>query len=253
MCGIIGFWQKTQNCSKDSLKNEIIKMTDALTHRGPDDAGVWVEKKEELAFGHRRLSILDLSPLGHQPMKSFNDRYVIVYNGEIYNYKELKKEIGNDFNVKFRGGSDTEVISAGFEIWRIENTLKKMNGMFALAMWDKKYKKLFLARDRIGIKPLYYGINNGAFYFAFELKAIRAHSKFKPEMDINSLTLYFRHNNIPSPYSIYENINKLLPGHWIIIDKNFNIELKCYWNARRIVEDGLKISLCLMKMTSFLN
>jgi len=239
MCGIAGFWTQRGN-NRETLKEEIIKMTKTLAHRGPDDEGFYIDKKVDIALGHRRLSILDLSPKGHQPMISFSDRYVIVYNGEIYNYKELKKEIENNFDIKFKSDTDTEVILAGFEVWGVEETLKRINGMFAFALWDKKEKELFLARDRIGIKPLYYGVQNGILFFASELKAIRANRFFKPEIDRNALALFFRHNYIPAPYSIYRNIKKLEPGYYAVIDKNLNIKIRRYWDIEKIVEDGIK-------------
>ncbi len=239
MCGIAGFWTQKGN-NKEALKEEIIKMTKTLAHRGPDDEGFYIDEKADITLGHRRLSILDLSPKGHQPMISFSGRYIIVYNGEVYNYKELRKEIENNFDIKFKSDTDTEVILAGFEVWGIEETLKRMNGMFVFALWDKKEKELFLVRDRVGIKPLYYGVQNGILFFASELKAIRVNRFFKPEIDRNVLALFFRHNYIPAPYSIYKNIKKLKPGHYALIDKNLNIKIRCYWNIEKIIEDGVK-------------
>lgn len=238
MCGIVGFW-KIGAENNEALKKEVSIMADTLSYRGPDDKGIYVNEKG-VALGHRRLSILDLSLKGHQPMESFGGRYVIVYNGEVYNYKELKKELENDFNIKFKSDTDTEVVLAGFEVWGIEETLKRMNGMFAIALWDKKERELFLVRDRIGIKPLYYGVQNGILFFASELKAIRANRFFKPEIDRNALALFFRHNYIPAPYSIYKNVKKLEPAHYAVIDRNLNIDIKCYWNVKEISEKGIK-------------
>ncbi len=239
MCGIAGFW-KIKKDRKELLKNTVMKMTETLVHRGPDDSGFYVDEKYGIALGHRRLSILDISPKGHQPMTSFSGRYVIIYNGETYNYKELQKEIEDEFNIKFKGSSDTEVILAGFDVWGVEKTLKKMNGMFALTVWDKKDKKLYLSRDRVGIKPLYFGIQNGILFFASELKAIRANKFFKPEIDKNVLALFFRHNYIPAPYSIYKDIKKLKPGYYCVVDRNLNVETKCYWDIKKITEEGIK-------------
>ena len=239
MCGIAGFWTQRKN-NKEASREEIVKMARALAHRGPNDEGFYVDEKAGIALGHRRLSILDLSPKGHQPMISFSGRYVIVYNGEVYNYKELRKEIENNFDIKFKSNTDTEVILAGFEVWGLEKTLKRINGMFAFALWDKREKKLFLVRDRVGIKPLYYGIQNGILFFASELKAIRANRFFRPEIDRNALALFFRHNYIPAPYSIYKNIKRLEPGHYAVIDENLNIKIRCYWNIEKIVEDSIK-------------
>ncbi|MCD6401845.1 MAG: asparagine synthase (glutamine-hydrolyzing), partial [Anaerolineales bacterium] len=246
MCGITGFWQLKGN-NKELLKDTIIKMTKTFTHRGPDDSGFYINKETGIALGHRRLSILDLSPKGHQPMESFSGRHVIVYNGEVYNYKELRKEIENDFNIKFKSSSDTEVVLAGFEVWGIEETLKRLNGMFAFALWDKKEKKLYLARDRIGIKPLYYGVQNGILFFASELKAIRANRFFKPKINRNALALFFRHNYIPAAYSIYKNVKKLEPAHYAVIDRNLNINIQCYWDIKRITKEGIKNPIDLLE------
>ena len=239
MCGITGFWKPRENNEK-VLMDEIIKMTRIIINRGPDDEDFYVDKKAGTALGHRRLSILDLSSKGRQPMESFSGRYVIVYNGEVYNYKELRKEIENNFNINFKSNSDTEVILAGFEVWGTEKTLKRMNGMFAFALWDKKKREFCLARDRIGIKPLYYGIQDGILFFASELKAIRANRFFKPEINRNALALFFRHNYISAPYSIYKSVKKLEPGHYAIIDKNLNVNIQCYWDIERLIEEGIK-------------
>ena len=237
MCGIAGFW-KIKEINKELLTDNAVKMSEALTYRGPDDSGVYTDERTGIALSHRRLSILDLSPKGHQPMESFSGRYVIVYNGEVYNFQELKTEIDNNFGVKFKSDSDTEVILAGLEVWGIENTLKKMNGMFAFALWDKKDRKLCIARDRVGIKPVYFGVQNDVLFFASELKAIRANDFFEKKMDIDALALFFRFNYIPAPYSIYQNIKKLKPAYYAVIDSNLNINMHCYWDIKRITEEG---------------
>ena len=236
MCGIAGLWQKNEK----NLKSRITKMTDTLSHRGPDDSGIYVDKKNCIALGHRRLSILDLSPAGHQPMKSFSGRYIIVYNGEIYNYHEIKKELEIKYNIKFKSDSDTEIILSCIEIWGLKKSLQKFNGMFAFALWDKKIEKLYLVRDRIGIKPLYYGIQNKTLLFASELKAIRVNKSFQPILNRDALTLFFRHNYIPTPYSIYKGIKKLTPGYFVTIDKNLNMQLECYWDIYKITENNIK-------------
>ncbi len=242
MCGIVGFWMKNSIDPKNG--GEILKnITDLLSHRGPDDEGYYIDEKFNIYLGHRRLSIIDLSPSGHQPMISHSKRYVSVYNGEVYNYPELKKELEDGYNVKFRGTSDTEVLLSGFDIWGVIDTIKKANGMFAIALWDKKEKKLYLIRDRVGIKPLYWGIQKGTLFFASELKSIRKNPLFHPEIDLNSLTLFFRHNYIPTPYTIYKGIQKLTPGHILIIDKNFNVEDYAYWNFTHIAEQGVSSPL----------
>ncbi len=242
MCGIAGFW-KANGENKELLKETVIKITDTLSHRGPDDAGFYIDENNGIALGHRRLSILDLSSKGHQPMESFGGRYIITYNGEVYNYRDLRKELENDFNINFKSNSDTEVLLAGFEVWGIEKTLKKSNGMFAFALWDKKEKRLYLARDRIGIKPLYYGVQNGILFFASELKAIRANRFFKPKNNTNALTLFFRYNYIPAPYSIYRDIKKLRPGHYACINRDLNVNVCCWWDTEKITERGIKNQL----------
>ena len=186
-------------------------MTDALTLRGPDDHGIWADPELRIALGHRRLSILDLSPLGHQPMASPSGRFQIVFNGEIYNYRDLKSEL-DTFGYQFRGGSDTEVMLAAFEQWGIADALKRFTGMFAFALWDRKCRQLTLARDRAGEKPLYYGWNSRRFVVASELKAISACSGLQLEIDRSALCALMRHGYVSAPWSIYRGIFKLLPG-----------------------------------------
>ena len=220
------------------MANIVSHMTDKLRHRGPDDSGAWVDEKDGVALGHRRLSIIDLSPSGHQPMFSHDKRFAIVYNGEVYNFPALKREL-EDLGQKFRGGSDTEVILAAITQWGVENAVKRFNGMFAFALWDRKERKLYLVRDRIGIKPLYYGWVKGAFVFGSELKAIRAFPGFGNAIDRNSLTLYLRHNYIPAPYSIYKDVFKLEPGHILTVGMKGEPETICYWSAFQVVEEAV--------------
>lgn len=235
MCGIAGILSYAR--SKDQSLNDMSSMLDKIKHRGPDDRGIWFESG--LCLGHQRLSIVDLSPAGHQPMESASSRYVIAYNGEIYNYQELKKTLENqDASPKngWRGHSDTEIMLAGFEHWGVEETLKKAIGMFAFALWDKKENSLFLARDRIGEKPLYYGWQKNTFLFASELKALLAHPDFEKSIDHNAIIDYLKWNYIKAPLSIYKNIYKLMPGTYLEI-KQSNITsqsistLKSYWSV----------------------
>ena len=234
MCGITGFWTQKD---RGEIPQIIENMTDTLIHRGPDDSGVWADKDVGIALGHRRLSILDLSPKGHQPMFSHSERFVIVYNGEVYNFKDIKKMLTEE-GIGFRTDTDTEVILEAIERYGIDKALTMFNGMFAFSLFDKRERVLYLVRDRVGIKPLYYGINNGIFFFTSELKAIRAHPKFSPILNIDALSLYFRHNYIPAPYSIYKGIFKLTPGHYLSIDKDFNVKDTTYWNFRDIAIEG---------------
>ena len=212
MCGITGFLNRSSFCATDA-EILVFNMSNRLVHRGPDDAGVWVDGDAGIALGHRRLSILDLSDAGHQPMISASGRYVIVLNGEIYNHLEIRKQLEvSESPPAWRGHSDTETLLAGFDRWGIEKTLKMSVGMFAFGLWDRKDRVLTLARDRMGEKPLYYGWQGNNFLFGSELKALRAHPAFRAGIDHNVLALYLRYGYITAPYSIYENIFKLLPG-----------------------------------------
>jgi asparagine synthase (glutamine-hydrolysing) len=215
VCGIAGFWQRPGD-APDVLRERIARMTETLRHRGPDDEGIWLEPALGVALGFRRLAILDLSPLGHQPMTSVEQRYTIVFNGEIYNYRDLKEELAAAGHM-FRGGSDTEVILAGFSRWGIEETLRRVTGMFGLAAWDGEARTLTLARDRIGKKPVYYGRAGDAWMFGSELKALRAYPGFHPEIDREALTEFLRFTYVPAPRSIYKGIGKLPPGHFVTL------------------------------------
>lgn len=223
MCGLTGFL--SGQWPGDVAPSWIKRMTDAISHRGPDSEGNWLDADAGFALGHRRLSILDLSPAGHQPMVSASGRFVIAFNGEIYNHLELRGLLGEDgcrapLAMATTGGwlghSDTETLLAGIEAWGVEATLKKSIGMFAIALWDRQTHTLTLARDRMGEKPLYYGWqgcgNERVFLFGSELKALKAHPAFAAEIDRGALCLLLRHNYIPAPYSIYQDIAKLEPG-----------------------------------------
>jgi asparagine synthase (glutamine-hydrolysing) len=211
MCGIIGFLAQTD---VDRSSATASRMADAIIHRGPDDSGVWVDEAASVALAHRRLAILDLSPAGHQPMLSVSGRFVMAFNGEIYNHMELREELAGQI---WRGHSDTETLLTAFERWSIETTLKKSVGMFAFALWDRETRMLTLARDRLGEKPLYYGWQNRTFLFGSELKALKEHPAFRGEVDRDVLTLYLRHNYVPAPYSIYKGIFKLPPGAYLTL------------------------------------
>lgn len=211
MCGIAGLWCVVDN---QGLESSVRRMTDVLHHRGPDDVGVWLDNSVGVALGHRRLSIVDLSPAGHQPMESCHGRYVIAFNGEIYNHGQLREQLSvlSRESIAWKGHSDTETLLACFEAWGIEETLSRTVGMFAFALWDKVERKLTLARDRMGEKPLYYGWVNEAFVFGSELKALKAYPGFSNAISRDSLALYLQYNYVPVPHSIYENIYKLEQG-----------------------------------------
>ena len=212
MCGFAGLVNARSGQTADALRAVVQRMADMLVHRGPDDSGVWVDAEAGIALGHRRLSIIDLSQVGHQPMVSSGGRYIIAYNGEIYNHPALRRrlelEAGNRLS-RWRGHSDTETVLAAIEVWGLGNALEQFIGMFAFALWDCQKRALYLVRDRLGIKPLYYGWERGSFLFGSELKAIKAHPTFDSVICRDALTLLLRHNCIPAPYSIYQNIFEL--------------------------------------------
>src|SRR6266566_3228540 len=211
MCGIAGYMTPAANDTAEDMQARVVRMANTLRHRGPDDAGTWLDPAAGIALGHRRLSIIDLSPLGHQPMQSATGRYVIVFNGEIYNFRALRTELERRGHA-FRGHSDTEVMLAAITEWGVRDALAKFNGMFAFALWDRQEHMLHLARDRFGEKPLYYGWFGGTLLFASELKALRAHPLFEGEIDRDALGLYMRYGYVPTPFCIYRNIRKLPAG-----------------------------------------
>lgn len=223
MCGICGYFGLAHD------EGAVIEqMTDSLRHRGPDASGIWNDRDRGIAFGHRRLSILDLSEAGAQPM--LGGRYVISYNGEVYNHLALRREL-EPLGHTFRGFSDTETILAAISQWGVAEAVKRFVGMFAIALWDAQERELILVRDRLGIKPLYYGHVGQSFVFASELKAIRAYPGFDGSIDRGALALYFRHNYIPAPFSIYENVRKLLPGAILRIRQGEEPRLDSYWSV----------------------
>jgi len=243
MCGIAGIL--ANNLNADSITTYSGKFSAALKHRGPDDEGNWHDLDSGILLAHRRLSIHDLSPLGAQPMHSASNRFCIVFNGEIYNYLELRLELSG-FGHRFRGGSDTEVMLAAIEQWGIAEAVKKFTGMFAFALWDKKNKTLQLCRDRIGEKPLYYGSANGSFYFASELHAIEA--VFPTNLlniNLTGLQQYLQYGYIASPHCIYEGFHKLAPGTILTLtkesatDKSHNWHPEEYWSLYETARNGL--------------
>lgn len=240
MCGITGYL-RLANVDKDAGSQVISQMMDAISHRGPDDSGKWVDMQYGIALGFRRLAILDLSPAGHQPMVSASGRYVMIFNGEVYNYNRLRTEL-EMLGARFRGTSDTEVMLAAMEAWGIKESLQRFNGMFAIGVWDMVERTLTLARDRLGIKPLYYGVFQHTLLFASELKAFRRHPSFQANIDRSALTLYLRHNYIPAPYSIYTGVQKLLPGCFLTIRSGGGhpvSEPVPYWSASEMISRGI--------------
>jgi asparagine synthase (glutamine-hydrolysing) len=211
-------------------------MSDAIVHRGPDDSGEWVDAEAGVAMGLRRLAILDLSPAGHQPMMSPSGRYIGTFNGEIYNFSELRKEL----RVEWRGHSDTEVMLAAFDAWGLDGAVNRFNGMFAIALWDRQQQWLHLVRDRMGVKPLYYGFAGKTLLYGSELKALRQHPDFEGKIDRSALQLYLRFMYVPAPYSIYEGISKLMPGTILTFDPaTRHMETHVYWSAAETALRGM--------------
>jgi asparagine synthase (glutamine-hydrolysing) len=240
MCGITGHWELQADASAEVLGTTARAMVDTITHRGPDDSGVWVDAATGIALGHRRLSIIDLSADGAQPMVSASGRYTIVYNGEIYNYQVLRDEL-ESAGCKFRGRSDTEVALEAMEFWGIEEALGKFNGMFAFALWDARERRLILARDRAGKKPLYYSWTGGsgargAFVFGSELKTLKAHPGFEAGIDRDALSALIRYAWIPGPSTIYRNVYKLEPGSIMIVSATGDAAQRTYWSPREVAE-----------------
>src|SRR5215212_992183 len=237
MCGLAGFLGG--RLAAGERRAAVGAMMDRIVHRGPDDSGEWLDDASGVAIGFRRLSIVDLSPAGHQPMLSASGRYVLAFNGEVYNFEAIRRELvlGN-LAPPFRGHSDTEVMLAAIEAWGVEAAVRRFIGMFAIALWDRSERQLYLIRDRVGVKPLYYGIINGTFFWASELKALHAHPEFEPEIDRDALALYFRYTHIPAPFSIYRGIRKVTPGAMIVIKPGSAPREVVYWSAAAIAEQG---------------
>src|SRR5216683_2567516 len=235
MCGIAGFWR---NKNDDDPHELLRRMGEAIAYRGPDDSGTFHDGT--LGFSFRRLSILDLTPAGHQPMRSASGRFVIIFNGEVYNSAEIRNELGAGYN--WRGHSDTEVMLEAIERWGIEAAVRRFIGMFAFALWDTHSRTLCLVRDRLGIKPLYYGRVNGDFVFASELKAIRQYPGFEGRIDRDALALYMRHNYVPAPHCIYEGLAKLPPGCILTLRAaDAQPELQPFWSASEAARQGLQL------------
>lgn len=239
MCGITGFISPNSNA--ETQARLIQKMSDAIQHRGPDDSGAWTDPACGLALGFRRLAILDLSPTGHQPMQSADERYVMVFNGEIYNFARLREELLG-LGHRFRGTSDTEIMLAAIGQWGLQPAIQRFNGMFAFALWDRRERTLSLVRDRLGIKPLYYGWAGPTLLFGSELKALRAHPDFHGEIDRDALTLFLRHNYLPAPLTIYRGYFKLPPASILTIAASAPPGAGTpvqYWSVREAASQGL--------------
>jgi len=244
MCGFAGFLTTDATVSAGIFEALVTKMALAIKHRGPDDAGAWADAEAGIALGHRRLSIIDLSLAGHQPMHSVCRRFVLVFNGEIYNHFALRSELQKSgIAPVWRGHSDTETILAGFAAWGVSATLQRAVGMFAFALWDKVERSLTLARDRFGEKPLYYGWAGSAFVFGSELKVLRVYPQFNNPINRGALALYLQHCVVPAPHSIYEHIFKLQPGCVLTLQssdlKARRVSIEPYWRFTDVVCEGM--------------
>ncbi len=241
VCGIAGLFDPEQRTGAEALGRQVEAMTAALTHRGPDAEGYWLDADHGLAFGHRRLSVVELGPEGSQPMVSPDGRWVLDYNGELYNYREIRKRLVAA-GMAFRGGSDTEVLVGAVQEWGLDSALQAVEGMFALALWDRHRGQLHLVRDRFGEKPLYYGWVGDRLAFASELKSLCLLPAFKAEIDRDAVALYLRHNCVPAPHTIYRRVSKLLPGHLLTVGTDVRtgaiLPTRSYWSARHAVEDA---------------
>ena len=233
MCGIAGFWDFKKTLSEKESEKISEKMNLAIKERGPDSSGIW--HHEGLTFSHRRLAIQDLSPQGHQPMHSPSKRFTMVYNGEVYNGSVLGQELSQK-GYTFKGHSDTEVMLAAFEEWGLEQALSKFIGMFAFALWDQKQEKLYLVRDRLGIKPLYWGFSKGTLFFGSQPKSFKEHPHWEGKIDQKALTSFFQFGYVPAPQSIYEGIQKLEPGKIVEVGRDAQPVLSHYWR----MEDSYK-------------
>lgn len=251
MCGIAGLVTPIPGKPREELELCVRRMMAALEHRGPDAAGVWFDESQGIVLGHRRLSVIDLSPHGSQPMVSADGRLVIVFNGEIYNFQDLRREL-LVLGHRFRGYSDTEVAVTAVQQWGLEGALPRLIGMFALAVWDRRECCLYLARDRLGEKPLYYGWLGDYFAFGSELRALRALPDWDAHVDRRALTLFFRRNYVPAPFSIYRDVSKLEAGYYLRLTRT---ELAsrtppipvAYWSLRDVVH---RLDSCGRNLTS---
>jgi asparagine synthase (glutamine-hydrolysing) len=237
MCGWVGLWESG---SERDLTERVGAMADTLKHRGPDDSGTWADPDVGVGLGFRRLSILDLSAEGHQPMCSESGRYVIAFNGEVYNFAELRRRL-EPRGCRFRGYSDTEVMLGAIEEYGLEQAVREFVGMFAFALWDRSERQLSLVRDRLGVKPLYYGWMGQTMLCGSELKALRAHPSFQARIDRGALSLYLRHQYVPAPHTIYQRVFKLPPGCILTLPfKTASESPYPYWSMRKVVTDTVE-------------
>ncbi|MGB8843576.1 MAG: asparagine synthase (glutamine-hydrolyzing), partial [Aliidongia sp.] len=237
MCGLTGFLDLTRATPSDTLTDLAGRMAATLDHRGPDDAQCWVDGEAGVALAFRRLAIVDLTPTGRQPMVSASGRFVIVYNGEVYNAEALRPKLAAA-GIGFRGHSDTEVILEACAAWGVAATVPQLIGMFAFALWDRQERKLTLVRDRMGIKPLYFGRFGQTFFFGSQPKSFRPHPAWRSEVDRDSLAAFLRFAYVPAPRSIHRGLRQLAPGHLAEIGPDGAVTERCYWDIRAEASAG---------------
>jgi len=236
MCGIAGVWDLSKATPQVNLIREAILMASQLEHRGPDDQGHWCDESAGIGLGFQRLSILDLTSSGHQPMASQSGRYVIVFNGEFYNFKEVRESLEATGFI-FRGHSDTEVFVEAIARYGVREALEKVNGMFAFALWDREQRALHLVRDRVGVKPLYWGRFGDDIIFGSELKALRSSERWSPKLNKVAAEKFHQFGYIPAPLTIYEGMEKVLPGHGMSIQADGGIDRWCYWSLAKVISE----------------
>jgi asparagine synthase (glutamine-hydrolysing) len=237
MCGIAGFFDLNASLDEASGHAAARAMGDAIASRGPDGEGVWVDAPAGVGLAHRRLAIIELSPAGDQPMTSRSGRMVIVYNGEVFNFEELRRDL-SAAGVRFRGRSDTEVLLEACESWGIEKTLERLIGMFAFALWNRQDRRLTLVRDRLGIKPLFWGRRRGVVLFGSQPKALSGHPLWSAEVDPAAAAQFLRFNYVPAPMSIWKDVEKLEPGHLLSIDRDGGMSKRRWWDLREVARAG---------------
>lgn len=237
MCGIAGYFAQTSRIAGDTAEDLVRSMTNALAHRGPDGAGVWVDERAGIGLGHRRLSIIDLSDAGRQPMQSANQRYFITYNGEVYNFPNLRNEL-KVLGHSFAGDSDTEVMLAAITQWGLGEAVSRFAGMFAFALWDRRENRLSLVRDRMGVKPLYWTRAGDEVLFASELKGLMAHPAWRPQLNREAVAGFLRYSYVPNPTTIFEGVHQLAPGTILHFQADGSMQEERYWDLREVLVSG---------------